>query len=138
MPERSRVEALIAAVVAGDYLRAIADFYHTDASMQENAAAPRCGREVLLENEAKVLERLRMRAHPVDTCVVDGDRVVIHWTFDATDRAGVTRRLEELALQHWRGDRVERERFVYDSATAWRVVEAPAKSVAAAEVAAPA
>jgi ketosteroid isomerase-like protein len=116
VPDRRRVEDLIQAVVRGDYLQAIADFYHPDASMQENGQPPRSGRQALLENEEKVLAAMRMRAFPPESFLVDGDRVVIPWTFDMTDRAGVTRRLEELALQHWRGDRIERERFFYDSA----------------------
>ena len=36
---------------------------------------------------------------------------------------GVTRRLNELALQTWRGDRIAEERFVYDTGSAWQVVE---------------
>jgi ketosteroid isomerase-like protein len=123
VPERSRVEELIARVRGGDYLGAIADFYHPEASMQENDQPPREGRDVLLEFERKMLERMSVRAHPVETLLVDGDAVVIVWTFDATDGKGTTRRLTELALQHWRGDRIERERFVYDTATAWQVVE---------------
>ena len=123
MPDRSRVEALIRAVVGGEYVRAIADFYHADASMQENDAPPREGRDVLLEFERKMLERMRMSAHPVEAFAVDGDVVAIRWVFDATDRNGVTRRLEEVALQHWRGDRIARERFFYDTAGAWQVVE---------------
>jgi hypothetical protein len=123
MPDRSRVEALIARVVGGDYTGAITDFYHEDASMQENDQPPREGRDVLLEFERKMLERIRMRAHPVDTLLVDGDRAVIQWTFEATDGQGTTRRLTELALQHWRGDRIAREQFFYDTGGAWQVVE---------------
>jgi ketosteroid isomerase-like protein len=116
VPDRNRVEALIAAVVRGDYVQAIADFYHPDASMQENGQPPRKGRQALMENEEKILKVMRMHAHPVATCLIDGDDVVIQWTFDMTDPLGATRRLEELALQHWRGDRIERERFFYDPA----------------------
>ncbi|MFX8016083.1 hypothetical protein ABTK76_19450, partial [Acinetobacter baumannii] len=64
-----------------------------------------------------------MHTHPVATFLVDGDRVVINWTFDATDLTGTTRRLEELALQRWRGDRIAEERFFYDAATAWRPID---------------
>ena len=132
MPDRKRVEALIARVVEGDFLGAIGEFYHADASMQENGAPPRQGIRALLENEEKVLKSLAMRAHPVETFLVDGDRVAIHWTFDATDRAGVTRRLEEIALQTWRRDRIASERFVYDTKTAWQVVTSAEASPAAA------
>jgi ketosteroid isomerase-like protein len=125
MPSRERVEAFIASVVGGDHVKAIADYYHEDASMQENLKAPRCGRAHLMAHEAKVLERTKMHTHPDPLFLVDRDNVVIQWTFDATGKDGVTRRLNELALQRWDGDRIAEERFVYDSASAWTVVDAP-------------
>jgi ketosteroid isomerase-like protein len=123
MPTRQRVESFIGSVVGGDHVRAIADYYHEDASMQENLQPPRRGRALLMAHEAKVLERMTMHTHPSPPFLVDGDRVVINWTFDATGKDGITRRLNELALQRWDGDRIAEERFVYDSASAWTVVE---------------
>jgi hypothetical protein len=122
MPSRERVTAFIASVVGGDHVKAIADYYHEDASMQENLQTPRLGRAHLMAHEAKVLERLKMHTHPDPLFLVDGDNVVIKWIFDATGKDGVTRRLHELALQRWQGDRIAEERFVYDSASAWTVV----------------
>ncbi|MEP6968058.1 MAG: nuclear transport factor 2 family protein [Pseudomonadota bacterium] len=125
MPTSERVQGFVAVVVSGDHVGAIRDYYWDDASMRENMAEPRRGREFLMAHEAKALSRLaRMHTHPPKAVMIDGDRVVIHWVFDATDPAGVTRRLEELALQNWRGDRIQAERFFYDTATAWRAVEA--------------
>jgi len=127
MPERSRVAAFVAAVVAGAHVQAIADYYHEDASMQENDKPPRRGRDRLMRHEAEFLERVqRMATHPAKVVLVDGDHVVINWVFDMTDANGTTRRLEELSLQRWRGDRILEERFFYDTATAWRPVQAPA------------
>jgi ketosteroid isomerase-like protein len=120
---RERVESFIASVVGGDYVRAIADYYHEDASMQENLQAPRCGRALLMAHEAKVLERMQMHTHPDPVFLIDGDHVVVNWIFDATGKDGVTRRLNELALQRWAGDRIAAERFVYDTASAWTIVE---------------
>ena len=123
MPDRARVKAFVDAVVGGDHVGAIADFYHEDASMQENLMEPRRGREGLMAHEANVLKRVSMHTHPDPMVLVDGDHVVVGWTFDATTTDGVTRRLSELALQTWRGDRIAEERFVYDTASAWQVVE---------------
>jgi hypothetical protein len=123
MPDRERVEAFIAAVVGGDHVRAIADYYHEDASMQENLLPPRQGRPLLMTHEAKVLERTKMYTHPNPPCLVDGNNVAINWTFDATGKDGVTRRLNELALQRWEGNRIALERFFYDTASAWTIVE---------------
>lgn len=123
MPDRARVDAFVAAVVSGDHVGAIRDYYTDDATMQENANEPRRGREALMAHEARALERLeKMHTHPPAAVLVDGDHVVVRWIFDATDKAGVTRRLEELAFQRWRGDRIAEERFFYDTGSAWREV----------------
>jgi ketosteroid isomerase-like protein len=115
MPDRRRVEDFIRMVVSGAHVRAIEDFYWEDASMRENTKPPRRGRELLVAHEAAALQRVaRMHTHPVETFLLDGDRVVIHWTFDITDAQGVTRRMEELSLQRWRGERIAEERFFYD------------------------
>ena len=123
MPERARVDAFVAAVVSGDHVGAIRDFYTDDATMQENANEPRRGRETLMAHEARALERLnKMHTHPPVAVLVDGDLVVVRWIFDATDKTGVTRRLEELTFQRWQGDRIAEERFFYDTGSAWQVV----------------
>ena len=123
MPTKERVRSFVAAVVGGDHVAAIRDFYHDDASMQENAMPPRYGRDRLMAHEAEALSRLKeMRTHAPKVVMVDGDDVLIHWVFDAVDATGTARRLEELALQSWRGDRIAAERFFYDTRTAWRIV----------------
>jgi ketosteroid isomerase-like protein len=123
MPDRSRVEAFIAEVTHGDHVIAIRDFYHDDATMQENGAQPRRGKDALMAHEADALSRVRaIETHPVTTFLVDGDNVAIRWTFDRVSKQGERRRLEELSLQRWDGDRIRTERFFYDSATAWPLV----------------
>lgn len=124
MPSRERVEEFIKAVVEGDHVDAIANFYHEEATMQENLNPPRRGKDVLMEHEASALSRLqKMRTHSVKIYLVDGDYSAVRWTFDATDKSGKTNRLEELALQKWSGDRILTEQFFYDSATAWTEVK---------------
>ena len=46
--------------------------------------------------------------------LVDGDQAAIHWIFDYTDTDGRRTRLDEIAHQTWRGDKIVRERFFYD------------------------
>lgn len=123
MPGRKRVDEFIDAVVNGDHAKAIKDFYHIDASMQENTASPRIGRDKLIEHERAALARLNsMNTHSPETVLVGGDNVVIVWTFDATDKNGITRRLNEVTIQSWVSDRIAKERFVYDTAAAWLAV----------------
>ena len=123
MPDRSRVADFVAAVVANDHVRAIRDFYTEDATMRENLGEPRRGRDHLMAHEQKALDRVRqVVTHQPKAVLIDGDRVVIHWVFDFVGRDGVTRRIEELAIQTWRGDRIAEEQFFYDTATAFRPV----------------
>lgn len=117
MPSRERVREFVATVERGEYVRAIEDFYHPNATMQENGQQPRAGRQALVEHERKVLAGLKgMRTRRVETCLVDGDRVVINWVFEMTGQDGATRVMDELALQTWDGDRIATERFYYDPA----------------------
>src|ERR1700742_4605640 len=117
MPSRARLDEFIAVVESNDHAGAIERYYTEDASMQENGAAPRVGRDVLVDHERAALAQM---AHVVSKCVsstVEGDRVAIHWNFELTDKSGKTRYFDEVALQEWRGDRIHRERFFYDPAT---------------------
>lgn len=124
MPDRKRIEDFIATVISGDHVRAIADFYHEDASMQENTLPPRQGKQHLLEHEEQALARIKsMDTLPVETFLVDGDNVVIRWSFIMTDMKGVKRRLNEVSIQKWNGGLILTEQFIYDTATAWQVVE---------------
>lgn len=104
-------------VEGGAFVQAIEDFYHPDASMQENTSPPRTGRDTLVAYEKAVLARFKsVRALPAKALLIDGDRVVIHWVFEMTDAAGSVLRLDELALQEWNGERIAREQFFYDPA----------------------
>jgi ketosteroid isomerase-like protein len=127
MPSRERVNAFVATVRQGRYVEAIAEFYAAEASMRENLAAPRRGRDGLIAHEKATLASVdsiaTVAAEPV---IVDGERVAIGWTFEFTDRDGAVRRLSELALQTWRGDEIVEEQFFYDPAQMAATVESPA------------
>lgn len=114
MPTRARLDEFIAVVVSGDHAGAIERYYTEDASMQENAAPPRVGRDGLVAHERAVLERMAKVVSVCMSSTVEGDRAAIHWNFEMTDKAGKVRRFDEVALQEWRGDRIFRERFFYD------------------------
>jgi ketosteroid isomerase-like protein len=117
MPSRARVDEFIAVVVSGDHAGAIERYYTEDASMQENAAPPRQGRDTLVKHERAVLARMAKVHSEAVSSVVEGDRVAIHWNFELTDKEGRVRRVDEVAYQQWRGDKIWRERFFYDPST---------------------
>ena len=114
MPSRTRLDEFIAIVESGDHAGAIERYYTEDASMQENAAPPRVGRNGLVAHERGFLERMSHVYSKAMSSVLEGDHVAIHWIFELTDKSGKVRRADEVALQEWRGDRIFRERFFYD------------------------
>ena len=114
MPSRARLDEFIAVVESGDHAGAIERYYTEDSSMQENAGAPRVGRDVLVAHERGVLARMTHVYSKAMSSVVEGDQVAIHWIFELTDKSGKVHRIDEVALQQWRGDKILRERFFYD------------------------
>jgi ketosteroid isomerase-like protein len=117
MPSRERVAALIRRVEDGKYVEALQEFYADDATMQENGNTPRVGLAKLVKHERGVMAVFKeIRTLPVKTWLVDGDHVIINWVFEFTRPDGSRSRMDELALQRWRGDRVVAERFYYDPA----------------------
>ena len=131
MASRERVAALIKRVEEGRFVEALQEFYAEDATMQENGQAPRIGLKKLIEHERGVMAAFKeIRTLPVTTCLVEGDRVLINWVFEFTRPDGTGFRMDELALQRWRGDRVAEERFYYDPAQLATRTTPPATSSA--------
>ena len=118
MPSRQTVDAFIAQVVAGDHVGAIRDWYHDDAWMQENQAPPRQGgREALMQQEAAIIARSEsVVTELLGGPLIDGDQVTIRWRFSFTFKDGGRMRMEEVAWQTWRGDKIAEETFFYDPA----------------------
>jgi hypothetical protein len=117
MPTAETLERFIALVEANAHAEAIEQFYAPDASMQENQSAPRVGRDELVANERRVLAKAKsVTSRCVRPVFVNGDFVVIRWIFQFEWLDGTTTRMEELAHQHWSGDRVQQETFFYDPA----------------------
>jgi len=115
MPSREHVESFIALVVQGKYVEAIQEFYTEDASMQENLEPPRTGLQALVAGEEKALAAFKeIRTVAAKSFLVDGDRVAINWLFEMVAHDGRSFRLDEIAYQLWRGDKISEERFYYD------------------------
>jgi hypothetical protein len=117
MPRPDTLERFIARVESNAHAEALAEFYTSDASMQENQSPPRIGREAHIANEQRVLGKAKSVS---STCVrpvfVNGDHVVIRWIFHFEWLDGTATRMEELAYQRWEGERVAEETFFYDPA----------------------
>ncbi len=117
MPTALTLERFITRVESNAHAEAIEEFYTEAASMQENNAAPRVGRDVLIAGERKVLERTaRVTSQCIRPAFVNGDHVVIRWVFEFEWLDGRSGRIEELAWQRWEGERIAEEKFFYDPA----------------------
>ena len=116
-PSPETLERFIARVEQNAYAEAIEEFYTANASMQENQAAPRLGRDNLVNGERKVLERAKSLT---STCVrpifVSGDKVVIRWIFRFEWLDGSQTQMEERAFQRGEGERIAEDTFFHDPA----------------------
>lgn len=115
MPKPATIEQFIAMVESNEHDKAIAKFYTADASMQENQAAPRVGRELLVANEKNTLQKVRSL---VSRCIrpyfIKDDEVVIQWYFRFEWKDGSISELEEITRQKWQGELLQSEKFFYD------------------------
>jgi ketosteroid isomerase-like protein len=118
MPTKQRVQDLIAYVERGDFPEAIERFYDEHVVMRENLSAPTVGRAANVERERQFKSYIAtLHESTAKDVLIEGDRVVINWILDFTGTDGKRMRFDQLAVQHWQGDRIVEERFVYDSAT---------------------
>jgi hypothetical protein len=117
MPSQEILEQFIARVESNEHDKAIAEFYTADASMQENQAEPRKGRDKLVAREQAVLARAKsVTSECVRPVFVVGDQVVIRWKFHFVWLDGTSTKMEELAYQRWQGNQIAEEQFFYDPA----------------------
>jgi len=117
MPSAETLKKFIARVEGNAHAEAIEEFYTANASMRENQAVPRVGRDVLVAHERKVLARAKsVTSQCVQPVFVNGDQVVIRWIFQFEWLDGTSTRMEELACQRWEGERIAEEVFFYDPA----------------------
>lgn len=117
MPLRQTVERFVELVETGRGAAALDEFYAENASMQENQSAPRIGKPALLAHETAAQASVtNMTAQCVRPFLIEGDTVVLRWTFEYVDGRGRPVQFEELAYQRWTGERIREEQFFYDPA----------------------
>jgi ketosteroid isomerase-like protein len=117
VPTHEILERFIGRVESNEHDKAIAEFYTENASMQENQAEPRRGRDKLVAHERAVLARAKsVTSECVRPIFVSGDRVVIRWKFHFVWLDGTSTQMEEIAYERWEGDQIAEEQFFYDPA----------------------
>ena len=115
MPTAETLRHFITRVEQNAHVEAIEEFYAPHASMCENQAAPRVGRNFLVAGERRTLALARSAT---STCLrpfsVNADHVVIGWIFHWWD--GTVSDMEELAYQRRESDHIAEQQFFYDPA----------------------
>ena len=115
MPSQKTLDDFVALVVSGKHDQAIERFYTEDATMQENLGNVRKGRDTLIARERAFMTRFKeIRTTCVKPVFVSGDFAVVRWVFEFVRADRGVMRMEELAHQHWRGEKIAEERFYYD------------------------
>jgi hypothetical protein len=117
MPTPATFERFIARVESNAHVEAIEEFYTEHATMRENQAPPREGRDALVANERRVLANAAaVRSRCVRPAFLNGDQSAIRWVFEFDWKNGTRTVMEEVACQRWEGERIAEETFFYDPA----------------------
>ena len=117
MVMRARVEEFVRRIEAGEFLEVMPEFYAEDCTAQENNDPPRVGLAAMTANEQGALERMKFTHIEARAVVVEGDRAFIHYVFEMQIVGSDKRvRLEEIAQQEWKNDKIVHERYFYDPA----------------------
>ncbi len=116
MSTRESVAALLELVKRRASVEEIYEtFYDENCISQENQLPPRKGRALSIERQNKVNAALaEIHDFGIGAVLVDGDRSVIEWYFEATTIDGFRGRIDELALHTWKDGKIVEERFFYD------------------------
>jgi hypothetical protein len=117
MPSQETLERFIQRVEQNAHAEAIEEFYTEKCSLRENQSEPRVGRDFHIGNERAVFGRAKsVQSHCIRPVFVNGDNVVIRWSFRFEWLDGTITRMEELTYQRWEGERMAEEQFFYDPA----------------------
>src|SRR4051812_27885450 len=106
MPTKQRVQELVEYVESGRIIDAIDRFYADDVSMQENSAAPVVGKAANRERERAFFASVTVHQNRARSIVADSDHAVISWLLEFTGADGKRYRLDQLAFQTWKNDRI--------------------------------
>lgn len=102
-------------IFSGETLKAIELFYSDHVSMQENEETPRVGKTICWNNEKENLNQVKeLHCKLLNQAINNKESVVFsEWEIIVTDNNNKTRKLTEVSVQHWIGNKIEKEKFYY-------------------------
>ncbi len=118
-PALDRIKAMYGMIGEGKMMEAFEEYYDDDVVMQENAHEPRRGKDANREFEKEWMGGIKeMHGGGVGAIAsneADDVTMVESWA-DVTFADGTRKKIEEVAVQHWKDGKVIRERFYYNEA----------------------
>src|SRR3954470_3695854 len=102
------------AILSGKIMEAFEKFYAHDCVMQENAEAPRVGKDANREAEKAFMESVQeFHGASLLGSAVSGDRSYSEWEYDITFKGGKRMKMNQVAARQWKNGQVAHERFYY-------------------------
>jgi ketosteroid isomerase-like protein len=101
-------------IQSGAIMEAFERFYAEEVVMQENADAPKVGKEACRQAEKAFLDAVE-QVHGVRLLgnAVSGDTSYSEWEFDATYKGAGRIKLTQVAARRWKDGQIVHERFYY-------------------------
>ena len=117
----ARARDLVGYIQQGRIIDAMYEFYADDTTMQENNNPPTVGLEANVERERKFVDSVRQwKRLDVLSVALDAERgrtvVQSEMEFEGVD--GKPYRMDQVAVQQWRGGKIVHEKFYYDTGAA--------------------
>ena len=114
----SKAKNIYDMMAEGKMLDAFEKYYHTDVLMVEADGKTRKGKEANRKFQSEFLNSVKqVHGSGVNTITSDeknGITVVESW-MDVTTKDGKRNKMEEVAVQKWKGDQIIHERFYYNA-----------------------
>ncbi|HRE74222.1 MAG TPA: hypothetical protein PK637_03130 [Flavobacteriales bacterium] len=116
MSYKEKVTTMYNMVNSGQILDAFEKYYHNDVVMQEMGEAERVGKDANREYEKNFVGSVKaINGGGVDAITSDesnGVTMVESW-MDITFQNDARVKLEQVAVQYWKGDQIVKERFYH-------------------------
>ncbi len=101
----------------GQLLDAFDKYYHEDCQMQENNEAPRVGKATNRKAEQEFLASVKEWHDGGYTSITANEETgvtAVETWMDVTFQDGNRVKMDQVAVQHWQGDQIIKERFYYN------------------------
>jgi ketosteroid isomerase-like protein len=102
-------------ILSGKALEGFDAYYADDVEMQENAEAPRKGKDLNREFEIKFFSGIEVfHGAKVLAQAVNGDVSFSEWVMDVTFKGGGRVQMQQVAVRRWKDGKIASERFYYN------------------------